>query len=155
MKNINLFFDWAQPLTNDLDSACDSVLITALSMHPPRDNSTGPISRLWAALQAAAARGIRIDVILAGASKAHPATAMNNATAARLHAIGAHHHAAPPARLLHAKTAVVDNSIVWVGSGNWTAAASAHNHEAYIRTIHADMARAMRAHWQAVGLIGG
>lgn len=40
----------------------------------------------------------------------------------------------PSMKLLHAKTVMIDNKIAWAGSGNWTAAASNHNHEFYIRT---------------------
>lgn len=73
---------------------------------------------------------------------------MNQRAAATLHAVGIRVAFAPPANLLHAKTVTIDESIIWCGSGNWTAAATAHNHESYLRVISPALAREMLDHWQ-------
>lgn len=155
MKTTELLFKWADRMAADLDAAKTSVLITSLSMHPPRANSQNAISRLWGAMQAAAARGVMVDVVLAATSKSHPATAFNNAAAQTLYAAGCRAHAAPVGRLLHAKTACIDDAIIWIGSGNWTAAASEYNHEAYLRAESPELAARLRGQWVLEGFING
>lgn len=155
LENTALFFKWAEPLAADIDAAQHSILITALSFHPPRSDADKPINWLWRAVKNAAARGVQVEMILPAPSRAHPATAMNGQAAERLRAAGCLYHFAPPGRLLHAKTAVMDARLVWVGSGNWTAAAAAYNHEAYLRIESAELARKMRTHWIDSGLKGG
>lgn len=154
MEQPALFFEWADPLAADIAAAQHSILITALSLHPPRSSANKPIKRLWDAIAAAAARGVDVRFILPAPSRSHPATAMNGQAAAALHAAGVGVHYAPPSRLLHAKTACLDKSIVWVGSGNWTAAASAYNHESYLRIKSIELAHQLRTHWLDAGLIG-
>lgn len=153
-QNTELYFEWAAPLAADLAAARWSVLITALSLHPLRRVAPTPIGRLWLELAGAVARGARVDVILPRPNRSHPATAMNGQAAEALHAIGAHCVFAPPGRLLHAKTCSIDAETVWIGSGNWTAAAAAHNHEAYLRVKSCAHAAKLRAHWFAAGFIG-
>jgi len=155
MNNINLLFSWAAPLAADIDAARSSILISTLSMHPPRTQSGNNLCRLFDALAAAAARGLAVDVIMAAVSGSHPATSFNHAAAASLASMGCRAHFAMPARLLHAKTAVIDSFIVWVGSGNWTAAAATFNHEAYIRAESSVMAASMLEHWKTEGFIHG
>ncbi len=155
MNNIDLHFKWAAPLAADIAAARYSVMISSLSMHPPRGRSGNNLGLLFDALAAAAARGVTVDIVLAAVSKSHPATAFNNAAAATLAALGCRAHFARPERLLHAKTCVVDFEIVWVGSGNWTAAAATFNHEAYIRAESCAMAATMRDHWISEGFING
>lgn len=152
--NTELFFQWAAPLALDLDAARESILISALSLHPMRKVSASNIGRLWLGLAGAVARGVAVDFILPAPARSHPATAINGQAAEALHAIGARCHFAPPARLLHAKTAVIDRATVWIGSGNWTAAATAHNHEAYLRITCNNIAERVRANWRAAGFIG-
>jgi phosphatidylserine/phosphatidylglycerophosphate/cardiolipin synthase-like enzyme len=154
ISNTELHTAWALPLVADIDAAQVSLLFTSLSLHPPRKMDDKPIARLWQAIEDAARRKVQIDFVLPQTSKSHPATAFNSSAAARLHACGAHPHAAPPARLLHAKTAIIDGSIVWVGSGNWTAAATAHNHEAYLRVCSPHLAAQLRNNWIKAGFIG-
>ena len=72
---------------------------------------------------------------------------MNGHAAKLLHDLGASVHFLQVDNLLHAKTLSIDESIAWVGSGNWTAAASAHNREAYIRCHSPNMAHSLSRHW--------
>lgn len=148
MENTTLHTEWAAPLAADIAAARSRVVISSLSLQPRKRESQHPITQLWSALQAASHAGARCTFILPSPSASHPATAFNLAAAADLQAIGVQTSFAPPANLLHAKTAIIDRCVVWVGSGNWTAAASAHNREAYIRCASAQMAASMAAHWR-------
>lgn len=131
----------------DIAAAARCVTISSLSLHPPRKSNTANIAHLWTALAAAVKNGSIVTVYLPAPSKAHPATAMNQAAAHRLHAIGVLVVFVPSVRLLHAKTVSIDDKIAWVGSGNWTAAATAHNREAYLRVDSPTIARRLAQHW--------
>jgi len=145
--NTTLPFEWAAPMTADIDAAQVSICISSLSLHPPRAAKESNIGRLWSALEAATARGVEVLFFLPQSSKAHPATAYNESAAAKLHHIGAKVHTLGAAHLLHAKTVSIDDALAWVGSGNWTAAASAHNREAYLRAASPLVAARLRLHW--------
>lgn len=147
MENTTLHFDWAAPMATDIDAARRALVASSLSLHPPRRRSASPLSLLWLSLASALARGVSLDFFLPTPSRSHPATAMNGHAADELHKLGATVHFLPVENLLHAKTLSIDNEIAWVGSGNWTAAASAHNHEAYIRVINPQMATTLSLHW--------
>lgn len=132
---------WLETLTVDLDKAAASISITALSIHYPATKTAGPLGPFWAALAAATSRGIRPALIMPAPSRSHPATAMNGNTAEKAHALGLDAHLIPLPRLLHAKSAVIDSRIAWVGSGNFTAAAACHNREIYMRSTDPAIAR--------------
>lgn len=153
-QNTELHFEWAEPLAADIAAAQSSLLVTALSLHPMRKVSASPLGRLWLEIAGAAARGLLINFILPAPSRSHPATAMNGQAADALRAVGARCHFAPPARLLHAKTACIDARITWIGSGNWTAAAASHNHEAYVRTVCPVIAERISARWATAFFLG-
>lgn len=152
-QNTTLHHNWAEPLTLDITSAKHTVYITTLSMQLPRKPGATPHHNLITALIAAAARGVRVDVAFPRPSKAHPACAFNRHVAEALHATGVKVWFAPESNLLHAKTATIDERITWVGSGNWTAAAANHNHEAYLRAECPALARQQLRHWQKCGLM--
>lgn len=154
MENTTLHTAWARPLAADVAAARGSVLLTSLSLQPRKRDTNHPINALWDAIDSAAKAGALVTFILPAPSKAHPATAFNLSAAADLMQLGARCVFAPPANLLHAKTAIVDDRIVWVGSGNWTAAASAYNHEAYLRCESLALAARLREAWQTAGFIG-
>lgn len=153
MENTTLCTEWAAPLAADIAAARSEVLITSLSLQPRRAATDHPITRLWSALAAAADAGALVTFILPTPHRAHPATQFNHAAARDLFEIGVRALFAPPANLLHAKTCAIDNRIAWVGSGNWTAAASAHNREAYIRAESPALAEKLRDHWRAIGIL--
>jgi len=133
IANIIIPDDWARVLTDDINQANHSIIGTALSMLPPRTTQTGPWQAMWDALCAAAARHVRIKITLPAPNRAHPATAQN-ATGARVaHDRGMMVTMIHSPRLLHAKQFIIDEEIVWIGSGNMTAAAYAHNHETWLR----------------------
>jgi phosphatidylserine/phosphatidylglycerophosphate/cardiolipin synthase-like enzyme len=142
--------EWAMRLRDDIFSAKQRIIISALSCHPPRKNSDHPLALLWAALEHAARRGVDVHMLLPAPSQAHPATRLNLLAAEKLNQIGVKTTLLPPGRLLHAKTVAIDAAIAWVGSGNWTAAAAAHNYEAYARIEGQIMAEALADRWLAV-----
>lgn len=153
MENTTLYTEWARPLANDIAQARHTVIITSLSLQPRKPDNTHPISLLWSAMETAARTGAVITFILPRPSTTHTATAYNMAAAADLSRLGIRSVFAAPANLLHAKTCIIDGSTVWVGSGNWTAAAAAHNREAYIRCESAALAEKLRAAWAAFGFL--
>lgn len=146
-ENTSLHFDWVPPLVADLAAAQVSIVVSSLSLHPPRARRVGNIGQLWQAITDAAARGVAVAFYMTRPTSSHPATSFNAAAAATLHAAGVAVHLLPPARLLHAKTVSIDNQIAWVGSGNWTAAAATHNREAYLRAASPALAVRLAAHW--------
>lgn len=154
MQNTTLHFAWAQPLAQDIASARHSILLTALSMHPPRSEKAGNLAAIWQAIAEAVSASVRVDVILPSPSKSHPATMFNGHAAERLHKLGAFCSWAQPGRLLHAKTCAIDQAVVWIGSGNITAAAATYNHEAYLRVESVEFAARLRAQWRAAGFLG-
>lgn len=125
---------WASNLAADIGAAQQSITLTAISYLHPRKLQGTPHAELGAAIFSAAARGKRVEIILPATSTNHPATAQNNSQAAYLAAHNIRVTLTPMPRLLHAKTALIDDAIAWIGSGNFTAAACNHNHELYIRT---------------------
>lgn len=125
--------DWAQTMADDCATAQDSIAASALSLLPPRHPSQTPFGRLWQSWVDAAARGVRVVIFLAAPSKHHPATAQNITAGRIAREAGILTRLVPQPGLLHAKTLVIDASRVWIGSGNFTAAAAHHNHEIYCR----------------------
>jgi phosphatidylserine/phosphatidylglycerophosphate/cardiolipin synthase-like enzyme len=148
MENTTLHTEWAAPLARDIADARASVLITSLSLQPRKRDSAHPMSLLWRAIEFAIEAGAGVTFVMPAPSRSHPATAFNLSAAADLQAIGARVAFAPPANLLHAKTVCIDSQVAWVGSGNWTAAASAHNREAYIRAVCPALADSLSRHWR-------
>lgn len=131
----SIFFDrWALHLALDISAAQRSVIMTALSLLPPRTLKPDDFSGVWLALAAAVRRGVAVQMALPSPTVAHPATLRNDAAAAALRDIGAVPIMVPPINLLHAKTVSIDSRIAWVGSGNFTAAAAHHNRECWSRT---------------------
>lgn len=146
--NTTIHTDWAPPLTQDIGYAQHSIYITVLSMHTPRHSTDSKYCKLFENLKAAIKRGLIVHVALPAASKTHGATLMNTGTLNELASIGATVHSIPMPNLLHAKTVLIDENIVWIGSGNWTAAAAHHNHEIYNRTESHYIARVLAKHWE-------
>jgi phosphatidylserine/phosphatidylglycerophosphate/cardiolipin synthase-like enzyme len=130
-------------MANDFNEAESSITLTALSLLPPRSTNGSPFSAWWIALLAAAARGVKVRIKIAASTPAHPATLRNNRVAIEAHAAGMIVDLVPGARLLHAKTARIDSSLSWVGSGNFTAAAAHHNFEAWLRDSTVETASAL------------
>lgn len=126
--------EWPRHIALDIADAKHTIIASALSCQPPRRIATTGLSPLWLALVSAAARRRRVVLILPASTRTHPATAHNNTTAQTAAAVGITVSLVPMPRLLHAKTVSIDGRISWVGSGNFTAAAASHNHEAWIRT---------------------
>jgi phosphatidylserine/phosphatidylglycerophosphate/cardiolipin synthase-like enzyme len=125
--------DWSQALRRDIESAALCVSLSSLSMLPPTPRQAGAWPELWRALLAAPQRGVATTVVLPKPTSVHPATLQNYKAAVLLAAARVRVLWCPGPRLLHAKTCAVDKRIAWVGSGNFTQAAAAHNHEAWTR----------------------
>jgi phosphatidylserine/phosphatidylglycerophosphate/cardiolipin synthase-like enzyme len=125
--------DWSTALRRDIEAATLCVALSSLSMLPPTPRQTGAWPALWHALVAAPGRGIACTIVLPKPTSVHPATLQNYKAATMLTAARVRVLWCPGPRLLHAKTCVIDKLIAWVGSGNFTQAAAAHNHEAWTR----------------------
>ena len=147
---ITVHDQWAMPMATDCAAARLSITASALSLHALRRPSETPFGHLWAAWQCAAARGCTVDFFLAAPSKNHPATAQNLTAGGILRSAGMRAHFVPQPRLLHAKTLIIDARIVWIGSGNFTAAAAHHNHEIYCRFESPEIAQRIAARWQSI-----
>lgn len=145
---IDVFAQWAHPLAQDIAEAKIRIQATALSLHPPRRGDQRPIGILWAAMLDACARGVQVEFILPAPHAAHPATLQNSTAGYSLHEAGGKIHLLRPSRLLHAKTITIDDDICWIGSGNFTAAATAHNHEFYCRFTSPQAVQRLREYWE-------
>lgn len=132
---------WAERMAHDFDNARSLIECTALSFQAARKPALTGHPRLWQALCDAASRNVCVAITIPAATPSHPATAYNNAFAYQANQRGIVVHQIPMPRLLHAKTAIIDCEISWVGSGNFTAAAASHNFEAWIRTTDHQTAR--------------
>lgn len=147
---MDIFDKWAEPMTIDCAAARNSITISAISLLPPRRSSDTPFWHLWASWVMASRRGAQVTFILPAPSKIHPATLNNLAAAQAAHDQGMHTRFVQQPNLLHAKTAVIDRSIIWIGSGNMTAAAAHHNHEIYTRGIDPTAAAAILSRWERI-----
>jgi phosphatidylserine/phosphatidylglycerophosphate/cardiolipin synthase-like enzyme len=134
--------EWVQGMRDDVNEAKHHIHVSALSMQPPRHRSITPHTRLMEALAVAAARGVRVCVWLAHPRPDVPATRANTGAAQWLVGRGIECRLSNDGHLLHAKSLCTDRRVLWIGSGNMTAAAAHHNHEVYMRTT--DDASAMR-----------
>jgi len=140
---------WAHCLADDINHARFSIMLSALSFLAPTPTARGPWPELWTAIKTAAKRRVTTEIFLPTPQLAHPATRQNATEAHKLHDLGVTVHLIPGPRLLHAKCAVIDAEITWIGSGNLTAAACGPNHELYARIVsplQATSAAAFLAH---------
>lgn len=152
IENVTLRPAWALALAADIAAASWAVNITTLSFQIPRHPNDTPHGQLIAQILAAPLRGVRVNVSMPAPSKTHAACAFNLLSAKTLADAGCFVWWAPPANLLHAKTAVIDDNIAWVGSGNYTAAAANHNRECYMRAASHQLARDLLMHWKQCGI---
>lgn len=142
--------EWPAVMAEQIGAATQSVHLSALSFHPPRDGVRTPHTRLLHALAAAAARGVRVRIWLQAPSQHHPAASLNEAARRWLLAHGIECRLVNTGRLLHAKSLVVDGLSLWLGSGNFTAAAAHVNHEAYLNVTSEPSARRWIAYLEAL-----
>ncbi len=142
--------NWAEEMRADCEKATHSILISSLSLAPPRHPSQTPFGRLWQSWADAAARNVQVTFFLASPTKVHPATAQNATAGALAFKAGIRVRFVPQPNLLHAKSAVIDEHIVWIGSGNMTAAAAHHNHEIYIRVESQNIAHRIATRWDKI-----
>lgn len=142
--------DWAYTMAQDFEAAKSSIVVTALSMHPPHPSIRSPHTVLIESLYKAAARGVRVRVWLGAPHASHPACALNEATRRALLARGIECRLVSGGRLLHAKTAIVDMASCWIGSGNFTSAAMHSNHECYAAFTSAESARRWVSYLEAI-----
>lgn len=141
---------WAEAMTADCGRAQSEIVLSALSLLPPRTSTAGEWPALWEALKAACKKKVKVEIYLPKPNAINPATKANYTTAAAAEAAGMICRLLPGPRLLHCKSMVIDRQIVWIGSGNFTAAAAHFNHEAYTRSVRADFACAMLERWKAL-----
>jgi len=90
----------------------------------------------------AAARGIRVRVVLESANRGgDDVVQINHHTAKLLRDLGVEVVFDDPQRRSHGKFLVVDRRIVFVGSHNWTDSALRYNHEVSVRVDDPALAR--------------
>lgn len=145
---VTLAENWALEIAADCENSQLEIMVSSLSMQPPRRPAQTPLGRLWQAWTDAAARGVQVNFFLAAPSKIHPATAQNATAAALAFKAGMQTRYIPQPNLLHAKSVIIDDLICWIGSGNMTAAAAHHNHEIYVRFESQEIARRIKNRWQ-------
>ena len=153
IESANLYYHgegWAAAMADECQLAMASIHASALSFQPPRTQTDGDWPRLYQSWVDAAARGVQVCVWLPAASTTHPATHHNLTAARRMIADGIHARLVSGNQLLHAKTCVIDASSIWIGSGNFTAAAAHFNHEAYLRADCPAIAAELIARWEAL-----
>jgi phosphatidylserine/phosphatidylglycerophosphate/cardiolipin synthase-like enzyme len=141
---------WAAALAHECSRARTSIILSALSMQPPTPKASGDWPQLWRAMCEAPKRGVRVRVLLPAPSPIYPATKGNFRAGSELTKEGVEINYIKGPKLLHAKTAIIDNRAVWIGSGNLTAAAAHHNHEAYIRLDSERIACDLLKRWEAL-----
>lgn len=141
---------WAQAMRADCRAAARTIHASALSLQPPTPHGTGHWPELWGEWKAAAARGVRVGIWLPTPSNIYPATLGNFGAGRAAEEAGIHVHFVNGNRLLHAKTCIIDGLTVWIGSGNFTAAAAHYNHEAYLRADCSRIAQELVARWEAL-----
>lgn len=141
---------WAKALAAECAQAARTIHISALSMLPPTPNASGHWPELWTEWCKAVARGIQVDVWLPAPTGIHPATKGNVGAGRRIQEAGMRLHYVTGNQLLHAKTCIIDARSVWIGSGNFTAAAAHHNYEAYLRADCDAIAHALIERWQSI-----
>lgn len=126
--------DWADALSDIVAESRSKISLTGLSYLFPSRTALGPWRALHGNISLAPVRGISVRVMLPAPSKAHPATAQNARTAKQFADYKVQVHLIAPTKLLHAKSLLVDDRLACVGSGNWTQAATCHNHEIWTVT---------------------
>ena len=153
IQSAQLFYHgagWAGAMAAECAAAQKSIHASALSMHTPTPNAAGDWPELYRAWCAAARRGVRVAIWLPAPTQIHPATKGNITAGRSASASGIEVHYIIGNRLLHAKTAVIDGTSIWVGSGNFTAAAAHFNHEAYLQAKCPHIAKQMIARWESL-----
>jgi len=143
---------WLPALCADIAAAKRAITLTSLRLDTPHGAAPSQISDLWAVLTDRAAAGLQVTVCLPSPAADSAATARNVSTARALHSHGIRCALLPRPGLLHAKSALLDDGLAWLGSANLTFAAARWNLELMLRTtdppIVAQLAswlRAMRA----------
>ena len=140
--------DWAGKMADECSKAKYSIHLSATSLHAPTPNGTGAWPRLWNTWVEAAARAVQVRIWLPAPSPIHPATRGNSTAGDKILAKGMWVHYVTGPRLLHAKTCIIDGEIIWIGSGNFTAAAAHHNHETYLRATCPAIAKQIIERWR-------
>lgn len=142
--------DWAQKMSEDIAEAKQSIFMSALSMLLPVQVPQSGIGSIYRNLQLAVERGVYISILLSAPAHFAPASQSNLFAIKRLAADGIHARLISGARLLHAKTCTIDSRVVWIGSGNFTQQAATSNHEAYLRTVNAQIALRLMDKWKGL-----
>jgi len=113
-------------------------------IHMEEKGEEGPVNGLMQALAAAAARGVHVQVALdlGEPAKFGQEPDLKHVEAERwLYAHGIHVMLDEPNRTTHAKVMIVDDSIVLMGSHNWTRSAIVENREASVVLSDAGIAK--------------
>jgi phosphatidylserine/phosphatidylglycerophosphate/cardiolipin synthase-like enzyme len=125
--------EWSPALLADLRAAQHTITIAAHSFMVPIGAARTSWLQTWETLIEKSNQYCAVNLYLAAPLLSHPATLNNVHAATKAHKHGIRCTLLKPPRVLHAKFAVIDNHLTWVGSGNMTAAAHHHNREVWLR----------------------
>ncbi len=118
---------------------------------PPSNRARAMVRRLGAA----AARGVRVRVVLETATgRGRDVAVTNHNTAKRLRELGVTVLFDSPRRRSHGKFVVVDRHLCFVGSHNWTESALRYNHEVSVELDDRALGRELVAYAERLAAEG-
>lgn len=121
------------PMIDDITSAKESIDITIYMFKADR-KKPADTELLLASLQDAAARGVRVRILLdVEENESSFLTKANRETGAKLAKYGAMVKYDDPKKRLHTKLMIIDKQIVYAGSHNYTYSAFNYNDEVTMR----------------------
>lgn len=112
-----------------IDAAEHSIRLDMYQLSPDASTSTAVMRMLWQALRAAPRRGVKCSAILGASLMAAPGTMMAERSRQALTDAGWLAICDRSARVMHAKTLVMDATKTLIGSHNWTGAGLSANTE--------------------------
>lgn len=121
-------------MARDLDNADSSVILTSLSFHTSRGSSISPYTTLFNALKRCSLANLQCEAFLSNPASKNQAAWRNLSSSLVLSTFGWRVHFPNAGKLLHAKSMLIDQKILYVGSGNFTHSAAHNNWECFIRT---------------------
>jgi phosphatidylserine/phosphatidylglycerophosphate/cardiolipin synthase-like enzyme len=137
--------EWSRAMLNDIREARHTITIAAHSFLVPIGTARTSWLDTWETLIQKSAAGIYVSIYLPAPLLSHPATLNNVHAATKAHRNQIRCTLLKPPNVLHAKFAIIDNHVTWIGSGNMTSAAHHHNREVWLRCDNTAIAAELQA----------
>ena len=135
----------------DITAARGEILLATYKITPTRQRPALVLTRTLHALEQAARRGVRVQVIAPGPGS-RPGPGKSNIPAlARLAAAGAEIRTAGASLTFHAKILIIDQVVLYLGSHNMTPGSALINYEMSARITHQPAVTAARRSFLAAG----